>query len=85
MPCIYPVESWRKHPFHNPENMVEGIWYNQFCRESGLPIFADFSIAFYRSKHDSDIVRLPISKRLRIAFGVRKRLVKKSVADRGPN
>jgi hypothetical protein len=74
MPCIYPVESWRQHHFHNPENVDDGIWYNLFCNESGLPVFADLSIDFYRSKHDSDIVELPFTKRLRIAFGVRKRL-----------
>lgn len=74
MPCIYPVEAWKEHPFHNPVNMDDGIWYNQFCRESMLPTFADLSIAFYRSTLDSDIVRLPITKRLRIALGLRKRL-----------
>src|SRR5467141_1320451 len=74
MPCIYPVEAWLKHRFHNPGNTDDGIWYNTFCIESGLPVLADLSIDFYRSKHDSDIVGLPLTKRLRIAFGVRKRI-----------
>lgn len=74
MPCIYPVEAWRGHRFHNPANVDDGIWYNTFCNESGLPVLADLSIDFYRSKHDSDIVRLPFAKRLRIALGIRKRL-----------
>jgi len=74
MPCIYPVESWLQHRFHNPANVDDGIWYNTFCNESGLPVVVDLSIDFYRSKHDSDIVGLPFGKRLRIAFGVRKRL-----------
>jgi len=79
MPCIYPVEAWREHPFHNPENMNEGIWYNQFCLESNLPVLVDASIAFYRSRLDSSIVQLPISKRIRIALGVRKRIRKRFV------
>src|SRR5260370_6351487 len=74
MPCIYPVETWLNHRFHNPENADDGIWYNEFCNDSGLPVLADLSVDFYRSKHDSDIVGLPLTRRLRIAFGVRKRL-----------
>ena len=74
MPCIYPVEAWIKHRFHNPGNIDDGIWYNTFCNDSGLPVLADLSIDFYRTKHDSDIVGLPLTKRLRIAFGVRKRI-----------
>jgi hypothetical protein len=77
MPCIYPVEAWRVHRFHNPESVDDGIWYNTFCNESGLPVFVDLSIDFYRSKHDSDIVQLPFTKQLRIALGIRKRLRKK--------
>lgn len=57
MPCIYPVESWRLHPFHNPESMLDGIWYNQFCKDSKLPVLADLSIQFFRTWRDSDIKR----------------------------
>ncbi len=76
MPCIYPVKTWKEHLFHNPTDMDDGIWYNQFCRESGLPVFADLSIAFRRSKHDSNIRQLSIIKRIRITLGVRKRVGK---------
>jgi hypothetical protein len=55
MPCIYPVKFWRRHPFHNPESMDDGIWYNQFCKESGLPALCDLDIRFYRTSGDSDI------------------------------
>lgn len=49
-PFIHPVATWRQHPFHNPEDLdKDGIWYNQFCRESGLPVFADLGIRFYRT------------------------------------
>ncbi len=72
MPCIYPVSAWRKHPFHNPDNMDDGIWYNQFCRESGLPVLCDLSIRFYRTKRD--ITGYSSLKQLHIIFGVRKRV-----------
>jgi hypothetical protein len=55
MPCIYPLEAWLHHPFHNPKSMDDGIWYNQFCRESGLPVLSDLDIRFYRTSEDSDI------------------------------
>ncbi len=55
MPCIYPVEAWRRHPFHNPVSMNDGIWYNQFCKETGLPVLCDLDVRFYRTSKDSDI------------------------------
>jgi hypothetical protein len=56
MPCVYPVFAWESYPFHNPDNIGDGIWYNQFVRDSHLPAITDLSIRFYRTKNDSDIV-----------------------------
>jgi len=75
MPCIYPVQTWRDHPFHNPESMDDGIWYNQFCRESGLAVFCDLSIRFYRTKHDSDIREVSIRHRIHRELVLARRLV----------
>ena len=77
MPCIYPVEAWREHPFHNPESMDEGIWYNQFCKESGLAVFCDLSIRFYRTKHDSDIRKASLRQRIHRELILARRLVKR--------
>ncbi len=72
MPCIYPVSAWQKHPFRNPDNMDDGIWYNQFCRDSRLPVLCDLSIRFYRTKRD--IAGYSTLKQLHIMFGLRKRI-----------
>lgn len=51
LPMIHPVEAWRRHPFRNPEDLeTEGIYYNQFCTDSKLPVLADLSIRFYRER-----------------------------------
>src|SRR4029077_16769603 len=82
LPFIHPVAAWRQHPFHNPEDhMKDGIWYNQFCREAGLPVLADLDIRFYRTKYDADVGFRGFRKELRVLGGRwKQRLLKRAPA-----
>ena len=71
-PFIYPVEYWRKHPFHVRTDIEKDedipIWYMDFCDESGAPVFVDLGIRFYRDETNSDVI-VNLTKRIRIYAG----------------
>jgi hypothetical protein len=53
---IFPREVWETFKFVNPQPFPEaGIYYNWLCLKSGLPIFADFGIRFFRDRSNSEI------------------------------
>jgi hypothetical protein len=61
---IFPREVWETHKFVNPQPFPEaGIYYNWLCLRSGLPVFADLGIRFFRDATNSDVPKPPYWKR----------------------